>query len=517
MKKSNAIQCVIALLVVVCMCLSMCACRDDDIELSSMQSESTTIGGDITDTDTADSSSNTIDGTSSGDTSDDSSDSDSKPDISTPSSGNNDNDDNDDNDLPSETVDNSVKNVFDGNPNTVWIAESRDKTVLEHSFGKMTNFNAIHFNESGNKIDNVVVEIKGSDGKYTTIYQQDEVGERTGILDKTVSASNVRITLEYGQKPVIRDITFENITVKRNEPFRVVAYYTKNDEGNRNNFDKLDVMTDLIINGYTSFNAAGDLVWDTKEKMESVLQELKTAIGSRDIDLWFCIGSYSAGTDTSKLFVDAAARKKLINTCVEITKKYGFVGIDVDYEYPYEQSNWDNYSVFLVELKAALKKEGKMLSTAQGPWGVGLSDEAINAIDYVNIMAYDLDDDKGRHSGYELVQSSTEYFVNLGFPKSKLVMGLAFYGHSTTNKSDPMSGQPYYYYVQRFRNALKTYTNELGGYYFTGRDMNRDKTYYCIEEGLSGVFAWHFACDIEYTDERSLWRAVGETVDRFVK
>lgn len=96
---------------------------------------------------------------------------------------------------------------------------------------------------------------------------------------------------------------------------------------------------------------------------------------------------------------------------------------------------------------------------------------------------------RGAHSGYELIQSSTEYFVKLGFPESKLVMGLAFYGHSTTDKSDPMSGHPYSYYVQRFRNALKTYTNELGGYYFTGRDMNRDKTFFCIEEGLSGVFA----------------------------
>ena len=175
----------------------------------------------------------------------------------------------------------------------------------------------------------------------------------------------------------------------------MVGYYTNNDEGNRNNFDKLDVMTDLIIHGYTSFNAAGDLLWNTKAKMESVLQELKAAIGSRDIDLWFCIGNYSTGTDTSQLFVDAAARKKLIDTCVKLTKDYGFVGIDVDYEYPYEQANWDNYSIFLVELKAALKKEGKLLSTAQAPWGVGLSAEAIEAIDYVNIMAYDLDDARG--------------------------------------------------------------------------------------------------------------------------
>ena len=76
------------------------------------------------------------------------------------------------------------------------------------------------------------------------------------------------------------------------------------------------------------------------------------------------------------------------------------------------------------------------------------------------------------------------------------VDNLSIYGEDTAEEMDP---------------------NELGGYYFTGRDMNRDKTFFCIEEELSGVFAWHFACDIAYTDERSLWRGVGDTVDRFVK
>ena len=67
--------------------------------------------------------------------------------------------------------------------------------MLEHSFGEMADFNVIRFNESGKKVDNFVVEIKGTDGKYITIYQQDEMGERTGILDETVSTTDVRITL----------------------------------------------------------------------------------------------------------------------------------------------------------------------------------------------------------------------------------------------------------------------------------------------------------------------------------
>ena len=65
------------------------------------------------------------------------------------------------------------------------------------------------------------------------------------------------------------------------------------------------------------------------------------------------------------------------------------------------------------------------------------------------------------------------------------------------------------------RTAVKTYTNQVGDIYFTGRDMNRDKTMLAIEQGLAGVFSWHFGCDIAYSDDRSLFRAVKETADRF--
>jgi len=94
---------------------------------------------------------------------------------------------------------------------------------------------------------------------------------------------------------------------------------------------------------------------------------------------------------------------------------------------------------------------------------------------------------------------------------------LAFYGVSVNSLSDPESGKPYYYYVQRFRSAVKTYVNQVGDIYFTGRDMNRDKTLMAIESGLSGVFSWHFGCDIPYSDERSLFRGVEDAVKRFVQ
>ncbi len=222
-------------------------------------------------------------------------------------------------------------------------------------------------------------------------------------------------------------------------------------------------------------------------------------------------------SDKNRLFTDPAVRRRSIERCLELTARYELCGVDIDYEYPDNETQWRRYGVFLRELSDALKKEGRMLSTALSPWGITLQPEEIRCLDYVNIMAYDLGDKQGRHSTYTLADTSIAYFEKLGFSPSKLVLGLAFYGVSTIQVDAPHSGHPYARYVQQFGDRVKTDTNQVEDIYFTGRDMNRDKTLLAIRRGLSGVFYWNFACDIPYEDERCLLRGVGETIRRFTR
>ena len=410
--------------------------------------------------------------------------------------------------------------AFDGDPNTLWTAPSFGTTVLTYRPKQAITFNTVRFKERGDRIDEIAVEIPDGKGGYQTVYRQDEVGIRLGVLDRTVTAAEVRVTVTSTQRPVIEDITFENASATaRKEKLHIVSYLTANMTDARSNFDKLDAVTDLILFGRTSWTQTGELDFGTEgtARFERDLAEIREAIGSRQIDLWLCIGNFAAGSDRGKLLADPADRKRLVDNCVSAAKRYDLVGIDVDYEYPADATAWDNYALFLEELGTALKKEGKLLSVALSPWGVRLSKAAIRSIDRVNIMAYDLNDGKKRHSGYKLARTSVKFFTDLGFAPSQLVLGLAFYGVSVKDPSDAFSGHPYHTYVQRYRTAVKTYTNQVGDIYFTGRDMNRDKTMLAIENGLAGVFSWHFGCDIAYSDERSLFRAVKETADRFTK
>ena len=419
-----------------------------------------------------------------------------------------------------DTPDANDSYAFDGDPNTLWTAPSFGTTVLTYRPKKAVTFNTVRFKERGDRIDEITVEIPDGKGSYQTVYRQDEVGIRLGVLDRTVTAAEVRVTVTSTQRPVIEDITFENASATaRKEKLHIVSYLTANMTDARNNFDKLDAVTDLILFGRTSWTQSGELDFGTEgtARFERDLAEIREAIGSRQIDLWLCIGHYAPGTDRSKLFVDPADRKRLIDTCVDMTKRYDLVGIDVDYEYPADATAWDNYALFLEELGTALKKEGKLLSVALSPWGVRLSKAAIRSIDRVNIMSYTLNDRKKRRHAFKITRTSIEYFTDLGFAPSRLVLGLAFYAMSVTQPDASYSGHPYHAYVQRYRTGIKTYTNQIEDLYYGGRDLNRDKTILAIENGLAGAFSWHFGCDIAYSDDRSLFRAVKETADRFTK
>jgi hypothetical protein len=413
----------------------------------------------------------------------------------------------------------SASAAFDGDENTIWQAAVNGETELSYTFPKQKNFNIIRFYESGTMVQSVKVEVE-QDGSYLTVYQQDEMGTRTGVLDQTYAAQKVKVTVKANSAITIKDIVFEEkIAVSGKSPFRIVGYVTPDMTGATTNYDKLDTVTDLIMIGYGGWNVNGsfDYCYNSQSVMEANLQTIRNKIGSRDVKMWFSIGNFLTDTNRYELISTEDARLRLVNFCVNIVDQYSFAGIDVDYEYPVDQNAWDYYGLFLTKLSDALHAKGKLLSAAMAPWGVSLSSEAKNAVDYVNIMAYDINDSRKRHAGYKLARTSIQYFLDLGFHENQLVLGLAFYGVSTVDSSASDSGHPYSYYIQRYRTAIKTYTNEVNNIYFTGRDMNKDKTLLALEKGISGVFAWHFACDIPLSDSRSLFGGIQDVVNRFEK
>ncbi|KAJ3239456.1 hypothetical protein HDU81_005899 [Chytriomyces hyalinus] len=145
----------------------------------------------------------------------------------------------------------------------------------------------------------------------------------------------------------------------------------------------------------------------------------------------------------------------------DVLDRYGFDGVDVDWEYPGQESApgnpWlpqdsTNFLKALKALRAALP--GKVISAAVPvfTWadanGEGLTNlvEYANVLDFISIMAYDVnegDDFTGANApliqnknnlgaAKANVRDSIATWVATGFPLSKIVLGTPFYGHAMT-------------------------------------------------------------------------------------
>ena len=125
----------------------------------------------------------------------------------------------------------------------------------------------------------------------------------------------------------------------------------------------------------------------------------------KGIKVTIAIGGWndSLGSKYSQLVNNPSARKKFIKHAVDFIKKYGFDGLDLDWEYPAcwqtdckEDRKKDKaaFTAWVRELKMAFKEEGLLLSAATSPskkivdYGYEVA-ELAKHFDWIAVMTYD--------------------------------------------------------------------------------------------------------------------------------
>lgn len=183
--------------------------------------------------------------------------------------------------------------------------------------------------------------------------------------------------------------------------------------------------------------------------------------------------------------------KKIINF-VEIHK---LDGVDVDLE-------WDavtaGYSGFVIELKTALKNKNKLITAAlpNNTRFTNINNEALNAFDFLNIMAYDMTgpwapNRPGQHSSYDDAKLGIDFWNKLqNVPKEKLTLGVPFYGYNFT---DAVVTSSTYGQIVAAGNQFAD-QDELGKIYYNGRPTIERKVQ-LASETTGGIMIWEIAQD----------------------
>lgn len=196
------------------------------------------------------------------------------------------------------------------------------------------------------------------------------------------------------------------------------------------------------------------------------------------------VGGWTWSGNFSKVAASESARQKFAESALTFCTKYGFDGLDIDWEFPVEGGNdiahlpedKENYTKLLKKCREVFdaqgKKDGKhyLLTIAGGPNPTFVKNtetkKMMDYLDFINVMSYDY------HGGWEnktghnaplyatdpadplCVSDTIQKYIDAGVKPADLNMGLAYYGRGWIN----VSSQDNNGYLQAAQTAPQTST-----------------------------------------------------------
>jgi chitinase len=325
----------------------------------------------------------------------------------------------------------------------------------------------------------------------------------------------------------------------------VIAYYT----GRFHTLQKYDLgkITHLVY-GFLGFRN-NRLVYNSRQDSAAVRQLVLLKNRYPHLKIILAMGGWGGCRDCSAGFSDPGTRKIFTSSVVEIMKRAGADGFDLDWEYPaipgYPGHRWsgadrNNFTALLQELRQAFQSEQARgsdfeLSFAAGAYQRAL-DESVdwstvaNYVDRIHLMTYDLrssrHDSTGHHTPLlstagqrESVEYAVDHLLGKGVPPRKIVIGAAFYGRVFSVQIADNNGlyQPckfkqfvLYKKIDTWKKAGSGYTffydstaeaafalNRITMQFVTFDDERSitAKAKYCRQNNLGGVMFWELSQD----------------------
>lgn len=292
--------------------------------------------------------------------------------------------------------------------------------------------------------------------------------------------------------------------IKPDQDFKVIGYIRPNSE----NFiqalnDQLAYVTHI---NYSFMNPTDDATGAIKEYNQERFNEFLTRGKAANKSLFLSFGGWRNNEDSfdsvyERIAANPVARQNFIDNIVQMTLDYNIDGIDMDWEYPRIEKA-DQYADFIDALAMALRAHDKLLTAAvigveskatDSGHADAYLDRAIDAFDWINLMAYDERSDN--HSPYSAATNSIDYWGRQrGVPAHKMVLGLPMYARPSWRSFAEVISD------NKGLACLDTTTHQGKTDYYNGLPMIAKKTRLAQTEQLSGVMVWELPHDSSDAD-----------------
>jgi len=207
--------------------------------------------------------------------------------------------------------------------------------------------------------------------------------------------------------------------------------------------------------------------WDAGSLRGNFNQLIKLRNKHPHLKTLISVGGWTWSTRFSDAALTADSRQRFAASCVDFMKRYGFDGIDIDWEYPVSgglagnttrPEDKQNYTLLMTELRRQLDAlqatDGRgYLLTIAAPAGPGIHTNLEMAglagvLDWINLMTYDFHGAWSQVTNFNAalypasgdpttdaqirehfnVHAAVTAYLDGGVPAHKLVVGVPFYG-----------------------------------------------------------------------------------------
>lgn len=332
---------------------------------------------------------------------------------------------------------------------------------------------------------------------------------------------------------------------------KVVGYYAAWAKYSGFTPDKLDVNKLTHINyAFANINSAHKVVLgypDIDAANISQLNQLKKT--NPKLKTIISVGGWSWSGRFSDAALSQDSRETFADSAVDFIIKYGFDGVDIDWEYPVTGGLPDNssrpedkgnFTLLMKTLREKLDARGAVdgkhyilsFAGASENWYINnIQLKELNKyVDYANVMTYDINGNWDAYTGFnaplyndiashtfDSVDSGITSWIDTGFPKSKIIMGVPFYGYIYRAVTDSNNGLDQIFYGGSsisYADVAANYLNAPGYRHFfhpiqrvpwlfngstfiTYEDEQSiaEKANYIKKKGLGGVMIWELSQD----------------------
>ena len=231
------------------------------------------------------------------------------------------------------------------------------------------------------------------------------------------------------------------------------------------------------------------------------------AVGTK---AYLCFGG--AGSYGSQVYYDMAindvSRKEFARQVKAFCLNKGFDGFDVDWEGLRSTQDGVAHEALLTSLKDSLHSVGLGLvaTVQQGGSASFFTSNGMNQADLVQIMSYDAtgtwnSSPYGQHSSYTFASDGISYWnTTKGIAKSKLVLGVPFYGYQfNTSNACPCNAVRYKDIVANYPSLTDDVdflnSGVYANTYFNGYQTLVDKINLTYSSAMPGIMIWEITQD----------------------